>query len=318
MQCWQRLLFNWSAEKAWFTGVLLGDGNVYINECTGDYRVSVCGSISTVTRWLKLVDDERHPKEFSRSPGTFQGYINNKELVSWLKLNMGLAGPKSDVLVWPVDLPLEFERDFIRGLYDTDGSLFISNRRHLINKGADYPVTKYDSNTESFVFRLRTRLEYLLDVNHVAVSPPHREIPTCYSIKYTGLCAMRVADYLYGSTPVHLVNQDRVDSYNELCRLRNLRASTRCTCGFSAVRQGLCSKCWWVDYGTKTGVGTVCSTDGCRKPITAKGKCIACYNRERRADPKYTRKSTGICLCGSVAYRKGMCDRCYSAARRKQ
>ena len=316
MKTWQRLLFNWSAEKAWFLGVLYGDGNVYMNQASGDYRVSACGALSTTTRWLALIDASRTPKEFLRSPGTYQAYVNDKELVEWFDREMNICGPKSASLVWPKDLPSEFERDFLRGLYDTDGSLFIELRRRKKGQGNDYPRTKFDSKCESFVIHLRSRFEYLLGVERVAIEKALKKHSVWYTLKYGGAPAMKVADYLYSSYPLHLVNDDRVEAYKRLCFLRDHIADQECACGRPVTHEGRCQKCWWANHGTKTGVGTVCSTPDCGKLVAAKGLCTTCYNRLRRADPSYVRKTTGTCSCGGVAYRKGLCDRCYTAARR--
>jgi len=71
MAAWQGLLFSWTPEKAWFLGVLWGDGNVHRNPAHGTYRVSVCGSHSTVMNWIRLLAPHKTPQEFKRSPGTF-------------------------------------------------------------------------------------------------------------------------------------------------------------------------------------------------------------------------------------------------------
>jgi len=61
----------WSPGSAWWLGVTWGDGNVY--QGYNDNRVSVCGSYSTVRRWLNLIAPHKNPQEFKRSEGTFQG-----------------------------------------------------------------------------------------------------------------------------------------------------------------------------------------------------------------------------------------------------
>lgn len=318
MKAWQRLLFNWSAEKAWFLGVLYGDGNVYKHPASGDYRVSACGSISTTRRWIRLLDESRTPKEFTRSPGTFQAYVNDRGLVEYFERGLGICGPKAGSLVWPADLPAEFERDFIRGLWDTDGSLFIQLRRHRQGLGNDSPRAKFDSKCESFVEHLRGRLEALTGVDHVAVSAEKKKHSTWHVIKYAGAPAMKVADYLYGSFPAHLVNDDRVEAYKRLCALRDHVDGLLCPCGEPATMEGRCHRCWWVARGLKTGLGTVCSTPECGKPVLAKGLCSACYSRERRGFVERVSTVLGPCACGGTATRRGMCDKCYRAERYKR
>jgi hypothetical protein len=321
MKPWERLLLSWSPEKAWFLGIIYGDGNIYRNPPSGDYRVSACGSKSTTTRWIALLDPSRTPLEFKRSPGTYQTYVNDKGLVEWFEREMGMCGPKADSLVWPEDLPLELERDFIRGLWDSDGSIFIESRRHRKARGNDTPRAKYDSKCESFVVSLERCLRRNLNLPVVAVPKETKVIrgrsASWYTLKYGGRSAMLVADWLYKEPPPHLVNDDRLDMYRVLCRLRDVVDEALCVCGELPTHEGFCQKCWWVNHGKTTGVGIVCSTEGCGKSVVAKGLCTACYNRLRRQDPNYQRKSTGACSCGSPAFRKGLCDRCYSVERRK-
>jgi hypothetical protein len=323
MQPWERLLFEWSAEKAWFLGILYGDGNVYSYEANGDYRVSACGSWSTTTRWLTLLDPTRTPQEFKRSPGTFQAYVNSKELVAWFQQNMGICGPKADSLVWPEDLPLVFERDFVRGLWDSDGSLFIENRRHRRARGNDSPHSKFDSKCRSFVEELRAHLEALIPgLPRVVVGTERKKAKksgntsTWHVIKYGGKSAMLVADYLYADPPTHLVNEDRLVSYREVSGLRDQLTDEDCPCGKPVTREGRCQACWWEVHGRKTGSGSTCSESGCGKPVLAKGLCSAHYSRQVRSQTGWKRKPSGVCSCGEPAFRKGKCDACYASDRR--
>lgn len=289
-------------------GVLYGDGNVFRGPSYS--RVSASGSHSTTHRWIALIAPFKEPKEFKSSPGTYQAYIDSVDLVEWFEGHMGICGPKHDNLEWPKGLPHKLKVHFLRGVWDSDGSLFIERRRHKRAKGNDSPGAKVGMNAEGFIYRVRSELEKLVGVERVKVSKDGK----MREIKYHGAPAMRVADFLYADAPEHLRNEDRIEAYRELCKLRDSLEAISCLCGKPVEREGLCTACWYARRPYKTGPSTVCLCG--KSPVLAKGMCSACYSQARRSSPSYRRLSSGVCLCGSPAFRKGMCDRCYSAERR--
>jgi hypothetical protein len=266
------LLESWSNERAWFLGVLYGDGNVYKSPKYS--RVSLCGSLSTTTRWIALVAPYKAPQEFKRSPGIYQVYVDSVELVSWFEREMGICGPKSDILVWPKDLPDEFRVSFLRGVWDTDGSLFIEARPK--GRGNPAPRAKLAMNARGFVERVRSELELLTGVPPVALGL-YKKIS---ELKYGNISAMLVADLLYKNAPEHLRNEDRYEAYLRMCVMRGQLEDATCACGEPVEREGCCTACWYSKREYRTGSGTVCSCG--KSPVLAKGLCSACYNRERR------------------------------------
>lgn len=301
------LLNGWSPERAWFLGVLYGDGNVHRGRKY--YRVSASGSESTTRRWVALIAPHKEPKPFKRSPTTYQAYVDSKELVEWFEDHMAICGPKHDSLVWPEGLPEEYKVHFLRGVWDSDGSLCVDNRRP--RQGNPSPVAKLGMNAKDFVRRVRKELEQAVGVDRIKVSPYRRQ----WGLKYRGKAAIQVADYLYADAPEHLRNEDRYKVYLEMRKMWGERQEARCKCGGKVKTDGLCAACWYGQRPYKTGEGTVCSCG--KAPVLAKGLCTACYNRKRRSSSSYRRPTNGVCSCGNAAFRKGMCDRCYSAERRR-
>lgn len=265
------LLDSWTPELAWWLGALYGDGNVYRGKA--DYRISLVGSLSTTRRWLALIRPGAVPREFKHSVGTYQAYVNSKVLFEWFE-RRGVSGPKAHSLAWPNDLPQEHKVHFLRGLWDTDGSLSIHPRKP--HKGNPEVKARFSTSTESFIVRVREELRVQLGVGHVAVCPPDRGV---YVISYSGSAAMEIADALYRDVPEHLRNEDRYQVYLRMVALRDQIQDMTCPCGRPATHEGRCQRCWWELHGRKTGAGTVCS---CGKPILARGLCSACYTRQRR------------------------------------
>lgn len=269
-------LSRWTPESAWFFGVFLGDGNVYRGK--KDHRVSVCGSLSTVTQWMDLFAPGKGFSEFKRSHGTYQGYVNSRQLVEYFEDRWGLVGPKCENLPWPEDLPSDLLVHFMRGLWDSDGSLSIYDRKAHGKQGNPEFKARFGLKDRQFVERVRTELEGALRLNRVKVSPEKGG----WRASYAGEPAMRVADWIYGSG-TRPVNEDRMEVHQRMCFIRSEVATYSCRCGSStSYKDGLCRRCWWEDHGRETGSGTTCSECG-KREVRARGLCLPCYKRARRS-----------------------------------
>lgn len=306
------LFSDWTAEKAWWWGILLGDGNVH--EGKGYYRVSACGSYSTIKRWMDLIAPGKKFSEFKRSPGTYQGYVDSRLMVNYFKDEHGICGPKSENLPWPEDLPEEFLRSFLQGLWDSDGGISIFDRRAHGHAGNPEVKAGFGVDCEPFVEKVREVLERVCGAPRVVIGRGKGKNKKNHRIVYGGTSAFKVLDYLYPEAPEHLRNEDRIEMYQKACEIREFVDNACCPCGEPARLEGHCHPCWYAQTPNTTGGDTVCACG--KSPILAKGMCTACYNRVRRAKPSYQRKSTGACACGKPAYRKGKCDACYAKDRR--
>lgn len=269
-------LSHWTPESAWFFGILLGDGNVYRHKKYS--RVSVCGSLSTVTQWMDLLAPGKVFSEFKRSKGTYQGYVDSRQLVEYFEFRWGLVGPKCENLPWPEDLPADLLVHFMRGLWDSDGSLSIYDRRAHGKQGNPEFKARFGVKDKQFVERVRAELEQVLRLDRVVVS---KENKGGWRVSYSGSPAMRVADWIY-STGSNPVNEDRIKVYSRMCAIRQQVETCLCACGQALPwKDTLCRRCWWGKHGRTTGPGTVCPECG-KRDIKAKGLCLPCYKRARR------------------------------------
>ena len=155
------LFESWSPEKAWFLGVFYGDGNVYSSK--GTHRVSASGCASTMHRWAALLSEDVRPMEFKRAPGTYQAYVDSKKLVAWFTSELGICGPKHDSLEWPEILPGEYVVHFLRGVWDSDGSLYYDVNKQECGTYR-YPAASLTMNAEAFVRRVQVELEARLSL----------------------------------------------------------------------------------------------------------------------------------------------------------
>jgi len=279
----EQLLFGpWTPAKAWVWGIFFGDGNAYTDVSNGNYRFSICGSLSTVTRCGDLLGIGHTLHLNGVSDRCYEIYLYNKQLVDRIHAEYGIRGPKSHDLQWPA-IPAAFERDFLRGLWDSDGSVTIGERRYLGDLGNDSPAASFSSACRTFAIAVQDGLVRNLEISPNAIVESVKEERgkrfTQYGFSYCGRKAMCVTDWLYGDIPDNLVNEDRLQKYREQCALRDQLASALCPCGAKPSKQGLCGACWYTQRGRTTGSGTLCGFPGCSNSVLAKGLCCGCYTR---------------------------------------
>jgi len=307
-----KLLQTWSPERAWWHGIFLGDGcapsSGYLLQCTG--------AISTITRWRALITDDTRPfYEHKHAPGAFVAVVRSRALSDWMLQVHGYRGKKSDKLRWPEDLPKACLPHFIRGLWDSDGCIYVQKTRTRGNKQRSLV---YTSIAVPFVERLGLEIEKALGIPvpklNRTVVPQSGNVRV--QLSYTGALAQKFADWLYKDAPEHIRNEDRMGGYHEMCALQEA-VETPCACGNPRyTASGLCRACWEATQTHTTGPGTVCGTEGCTREVWAKGLCGSCLSAERIHQPGYRRPVQGACQCGATAYRKGLCDACYERQRR--
>jgi hypothetical protein len=268
------LLDGWSQEKAWWLGATYGDGNIYGRSDKGAYRVSIVCNLSTVQQWTALICPDAGIEQ--RTPNAWEGYIYSKRLVEWFAAR-DLVGKKSHRLVWPEDLPAQFYPDFLRGLWDTDGSVKIEKRR--LKQGNDTLRAMFCAQNESFAQRVQDEVVAgskvqpgkLIRQEKILSGKSH----SWSTFKHTGAPAVLVCDYLYGDAPAHIRGESRYQVYRDYV---DSRPEGSCRCGGEAWTEAMCRTCWW----TKRRVDTPKKICQCGRDVVAKGMCLNCYKRAAR------------------------------------
>jgi hypothetical protein len=190
----------------------------------------------------------------------------------------GMGPRKTHSLQWPMGLPNELLPHFLRGLWDTDGSLSVWDRRAAGHQGNPTLCASYTTACEPFIHVLRGVLVAHVGVPALTVVHNTSTRGDWWNIKFTGPSALKLADFMYKGAPEHLRNEDRMVAYQALLTESVRVQSLVCACGKAASHEGKCQKCWW-EGRRKTGEGTVCA---CGKKVLAKGLCSACYSQQRR------------------------------------
>lgn len=312
------LLHSWSPERAWWFGVFLGDGcapaSGKLLQCTG--------SISTITRWRALITtDERPLYQHKHSPGAFVAAIYSPPLSDWMLQVHGYRGKKSHRLVWPEDLPAEHAVHFIRGLWDSDGCVYLQDKAKRRVSGNPTRSMIYTSICVPFVERLKAEILKHTGIDTGALAL--RTVPgtgnTKAQLTYSGAKAHALAEWLYKDAPEHIRNEDRYEVWGRFAALQ-AALDAACSCGCQTVyADGVCRKCWERAQPRVTGPGTRCS-NGCDREVEASGLCNPCRKKAYRE--AHAPQARGVCPCGSPAHRREpggsllICHACYERRRR--
>lgn len=232
----------------------------------------------------------------------------------------GYRGKKSDRLQWPEDLPSSCLPHFIRGLWDSDGCIYVQDKAKRKVSGNPTRSLIYTSISVPFVERLATEIHKAigLPVPMLRIQVVPQTGNRRSQLVYTGAQAHTLADWLYKEAPEHIRNEDRIGAY---CAMLETRAQMTASCACGAPEtygDGKCRSCYEGGRPKRTGAGVPCTgTPGCTRPVVASGLCDVCRKRKARSEGRMKPKVHGDCGCGSPATRKGgLCEACYSRARR--
>jgi len=318
---WDVLNGGWSANFSWMLGLTFGDGNIYKNE-RKDYRVSLSGNkneLDLLEKWRNLICPEAKIHKVTESG--VEVYFGSRAVVEWFESKWGLCGDKMQCLKFPAGkIPKEYLNHFVRGLIDSDGSMYIENRKKYGVRGNDPLKIAFSSSVPDFAADLNKVLieEGLPKVSVSKSSKKDKysnKIYTQYGLSWSGSSALKVTNWLYKDSSSSNRGDKGYEVYQSYLKIRD-EIDKPCACGRTPIlkESGLCRTCLYEKKRIENPFPP-CKF-GCGRLSEFREMCSACYKRIGRANGTLTRKSTGTCSCGSSAYRRNMCDKCYEHQRR--
>ncbi len=190
-------------EKAYWLGFLMADG--CINERPGQDRLKLVLSIKDkihLESFKKALCFEGPIKDYTKKSGKFIGLIHSyigitsQIMVDDLK-KLNCTPRKSLSLVFPT-LNKKLIHHFIRGYFDGDGSVFISNEKHWRNNNI-FPVIHFRfSGTMNFL----KEIDNLIGLSGMLKQPKGNQI---YTLEYKRNKKAKVFyDYLYKNATIFL------------------------------------------------------------------------------------------------------------------
>lgn len=207
----------WTHDMAYVLGFWFSDGYIYNNRTSKNERF-----IFGITQCEKYILEEIlkamgsdypiHVEEKKVGKTSYRFFIESEEIVKDI-LKIGGRYKKSLVLEFP-NVPKEFLSDFIRGLWDGDGSAFVSGRRcyatfscgskKFVDKLITILVKENGLKNPSIAKDKRRKSAY-----NVVLQPNDSRRLRDYIYKSGGMCLKRKKDIFYSFGKVNLSPKER-------------------------------------------------------------------------------------------------------------
>ena len=145
---------EWSPKMAYVLGLLLTDG--CLSRPKGySYRISLCLNDKDLLHKVTKAMGSAHPVALSRHQKGLYSFIFGREKLAKDLIKLGMKPRKSLDLKFP-KVPKQYLRDFIRGVFDGDGSVYYAKR----SKKSPL-LSKFYSASAPFILGLKRALESL-------------------------------------------------------------------------------------------------------------------------------------------------------------
>jgi intein-encoded DNA endonuclease-like protein len=145
---------SWSPEMAYVLGLMMTDGCISKTK-NGSYRISLCLNDGDLLRNVVKTMGSDHTVTESKYQKGMNVFIFGREKIAQDLLRLGMKPRKSLNLEFP-NIPWEYLRDFIRGVFDGDGSVFYTKKSQIS------PLRcKFYSGSGRFILGLKKSLESL-------------------------------------------------------------------------------------------------------------------------------------------------------------
>lgn len=186
---------EWSREVAYLVGFIAADGYLMIDEGERNQtalQIELAEQDSDILYKMKKILKFEGPVSISNR-STVKIAISNRK-VCYDLMSKGIpSSNKTIALVWPKQLPEEFERDFMRGLLDGDGSVFFDKDR----------ISCQFLGTKNIIENIKNKLPLDLSRNSIQDRNKYGGADI-YAFKVTGKKARVILDYLYEDASIYL------------------------------------------------------------------------------------------------------------------
>jgi predicted DNA-binding protein YlxM (UPF0122 family) len=150
----EKFFSTWSSGMAYVLGLLFTDGCVSKTE-GGSYSVSLSLIDKDLLEKVRDAMGSKHPiKSYNPQRNLYHFGFGREKLMNDL-LRLGLIKNKSLTVKFP-SVPDDYLRDFIRGVFDGDGSIYFEPRSKY-----EKIRTSFTSSSRDFIYKLEEGLRFL-------------------------------------------------------------------------------------------------------------------------------------------------------------
>jgi len=183
----------WTKEMAYILGIIITDGSMNPTRMSVDISQKDKKFLNNLSVLLKTNSKINKKDQIPNAIYTLS--LSNKEIYNDI-IKLGIHPNKSLNMEY-LDVPVEFESHFIRGIWDGNGTIYKDNK---------YYRTKIVSGSEQFIIKLAERLNYYgINTNNIY----HKD--NYYSLEiYTIINNLKTfRDFLYKDTDNLLIRLER-------------------------------------------------------------------------------------------------------------
>jgi len=185
---------KWSADMAYVLGLFVTDGCISKVE-NNSYRISLCLNDRELLGEVAKAMGSEHTIATSKYQKGLNIFIFGREKIAQDLIGLGMKPRKSYDLNFP-DVPKEYLRGFIRGVFDGDGSVFFDVH------SKNCPVrTKFVSSSKDFIKRLEESLQGMGLPQRVIYEQKTKN-GISYMFRYGHNDSRRLFEVLYKGVPV--------------------------------------------------------------------------------------------------------------------
>jgi len=183
----ERFFSEWSTEMAYVLGLIATDGCI-----SRSGTISLCINDKVLLEKVRVAMGSAHTvKHYGRQKGLYEFRFSRTKMVADLN-RLGIFPDKSLNLGFP-DVPNAFLVDFIRGVFDGDGSVFFEKR------SSKFPLrASFVASSKGFIETLENKLQTLgLPKRNIYQHKTKNAVS--YMIRYSHRNSVQLFDLLYGN-----------------------------------------------------------------------------------------------------------------------
>lgn len=202
-------------EKAYWLGFLYADGCIIYNENEKRYVVelTLCEKDYLHVQKFKNFLKCNNKITYKEKQKAYKICINSKKICSDL-IKLGCIPKKSLILTFPTEkqVPLKLQKHFVRGYFDGDGCISLSNR------------------SKAFQITILGTLNFLNSIENLhwklklVYSKDKRHLNDTWTLRFRTKEALEFINYIYNNSTIYLIR--KFEKYNIILNCRSVEKSS--------------------------------------------------------------------------------------------